>query len=117
MDNIRQEASQLYNKTMSDIKISKSKFCKIIKNINQNAEFKSQLTPEMNEHLKNLIELWNNNKDANIEYYFTMKKHHSYINGKIENEMLKNMWDDYIKSTCEFRTQLLKLNYLCNQLN
>ena len=46
-----------------------------------------------------------------------MKKHHSHINGKIENEILKNMWDDYIKSTCEFRTQLLKLNYLCNQLN
>jgi hypothetical protein len=56
------------------------------------------------------------NDDANIQYYFKMKEHHSYINGKIEYEKLKTMWDDYIKSCCEFRTDLLRLNELLQKL-
>ena len=71
----------------------------------------------MKTHLIHLIQLWKNNDDANIEYYFKMKEHHSHINGKIENETLKEMWEDYIKSGLKFRVDLMKLNDLCNKLN
>jgi len=116
METIRQEASELYNETMYDIKQTKSKFCKIIKTINKDVELKRLLTPEMNTHLTSLIEMWRNNNDANIEYYFTLKEHHSHINNKIQNITFKNMWDEYISMCCSFRCKLLRLNYLCNKL-
>ena len=117
MEQTRKEASELYNKSMFAIKNTKSKFTKIIEFINQNQEINNQNSTEMKTHLRHLIQLWNNNDDANIEYYFKMKEHHSHINGKIENEILKEMWEDYIKSGLEFRVDLMKLNNLCNKLN
>jgi len=111
------DASELYNKSMFAIKNTKSKYGKIIKFINQNQEINNQLTSEMKTNFKHLIQLWKNNGDANIEYYFKMKEHHSYITGKIENETLKTMWDDYLKSGLEFRCDLMNLNNLCNKLN
>ena len=117
MEQIRKDASELYNKSMDAIKNTKSKFKKIIKFINQNQEINNQLTSEMKTNLKHLIQLWDNNDDANIEYYFKMKEHHSYINGQIENETLKTMWEDYIKSCLQFRCDLMELNDLCNKLN
>ena len=112
MEQTRKKASEVYNK----IKDTKSKFIKIIKFINENQEINNQLTSEMKTHLKYLIELWKYNDDANIEYYFKMKDHHFHINGKIENENLKKMWDDYLESGLEFRCTLLQLNELCNKL-
>ena len=82
MESIRQDAREIYNETMFDIKQTKNKFCKIIKTINEDMELRKLFTPEMNTHLKYLIEMWRNNNDANIEHYFTLKEHHSYINGK-----------------------------------
>ena len=117
MEQTRKDASELYNKSMRAIKNTKSKFGKIITFINQNQEIYNQLTSEMKTNLKYLIQLWKNNGDANIEYYFKMKEHHSYINGQIENETLKTMWDDYIKCCLEFRCDLMVLNDLCNKLN
>tara|TARA_B100001093_G_C26154120_1_gene728741 strand:- start:52 stop:411 length:360 start_codon:yes stop_codon:yes gene_type:complete len=117
MEQNRKKASILYAKSMSGIKDTKTKFKKIVRFINNNQEINNQLTPEIKTHLKHLINLWNNNDDANIEYYFEMKEHHSYINGQIENENLERMWDDYLKSGLEFRTFLLKLNELCNNIN
>ena len=117
MEQTRKEASELYKKSMFVIKNTKSKFRKIIKFINQNKEINNQISEEMKTHLRHLIQLWKNNDDANIEYYFKMKEHHSHINGKIENETLKEMWEDYIKSGLEFRIDLMKLNDLCNKLN
>ena len=116
MEQIREEASELYIKNMSAIKDTKSKFGKIIEFINNNKEINNQLTVEMKTHLKYLINLWKNDDDANIEYYFKMKEHHSHINGKIENKNFKKMWDDYIKKCSELRIGLLKLNELCNKI-
>ena len=116
MESIRQEASELYNKTMVDIKQTKSKFCKIIKTINKDAELRSLFTPEMNTHLMHLIEMWRNNNNANIEYYFTLKEHNSYINNQIQNTMFKNIWDDYILMCCSLSCKLLRLNDLCSKL-
>jgi hypothetical protein len=116
METIRQEANELYNETMLDIKQTKSKFCKIIKTINKDVELKRLFTPEMNTHLKHLIEMWRNNNDANIEYYFTLKEHHSHINNKIQNITFKNMWDEYISMCCSFRSKLLRLNDLVTKL-
>jgi len=80
-------------------------------------ELRKLFTPEMNTHLKYLIEMWRNNNDANIEHYFALKEHHSYINGKIQNMTFNLMWDDYISSCCKVRCKLLKLNDLCTKLN
>ena len=46
------------------------------------------------DHFKHLIRLWRHNDDANIDYYFNMKEHHSHINGLIANETLTTcgMW-------------------------
>tara|TARA_B100000085_G_scaffold274044_1_gene290223 strand:+ start:583 stop:936 length:354 start_codon:yes stop_codon:yes gene_type:complete len=117
MEQRRKEASELYNKSMFAIKNTQSKFRKIIKFINQNQEINNQISAEMKTHLRHLIQLWKNNDDANIEYYLKMKEHHSHINGKIENETLKEMWDDYIETALKFRVDLMKLNHLCNELN
>lgn len=116
MEIIRQEASELYNETMIDIKQTKSVFCRIIKTINNDVELQKLFTPEMNTHLKILIQMWNNNNDANIEYYFRLKEHHEYINGKIQHPMVKDIWDDYILRCCDFRCKLLQLNDLCKKL-
>jgi hypothetical protein len=109
-----EEAPELYNKCMEAIKNTKSKFGKIIKFINENSEINGELSLDVKIHLKKLIKLWKNNVDANIEYYFNMKEHHSYINGKIENDTLKIMWDDYIESGLKFRVDLMKLNHMCS---
>jgi len=101
---------------MSDIKQTKSKFCEIIKTINKDGELRSLFTPEMNIHLKHLIEMWKNNGDANIEYYFRLKEHHLHINNQIQHITFKNMWDDYICMCMSFRCNLLKLNELCTKL-
>jgi len=113
MDNKRKEASKLYYQTMSDIKKTKRKLTEVIKYIN---ETKINLGPEINEHLKNLIKLWNNNFDADTEYYMNMKEHHSYINGQIENDILNKLWMDYIGNSSELRINLMKLNHLCSEL-
>uniref|UniRef100_A0A6C0CEA2 Uncharacterized protein n=1 Tax=viral metagenome TaxID=1070528 RepID=A0A6C0CEA2_9ZZZZ len=110
-----EELPELYSKCMEDIKNTKSKFGKIIKFINENTEINGELSPDIKIHLKKLIKLWKNNADANIEYYFNMKDHHSYINGNIENDTLKIMWDDYIESGLKFRVVLMKLNHMCSE--
>ena len=116
MEQIREEISEVYNKSMSKIKDTKSKFKKIINFINENQEINNQLPSEMSIHLVQLINLWRNNNEANIEYYFKMKDHHSHINGRIENEQLKKMWEDYLKSGMELRCTLLELNELSSEL-
>lgn len=96
------------------IKTTKNKFKELI---NYKNKHNIKLNDEITEHLKKLIELWNNNKDANIEYYFNMKQHHTYINCQIENIELKQLWEDYIKSGLELRTNLIFLNeYLKNKM-
>jgi len=89
MENTRLEASELWNTVMLDIKKTKSKFKFFIKTINNNSVLMSFLSTEVITHLKELTKLWNNNKNANIDYYFKMKEHHSHINCKITNELLK----------------------------
>lgn len=101
---------------MTAIQATKSKFLEIIKHIDNDPEINNQFSPEMRAHLKQLHQLWQNNDDANIEYYFKMKDHHCHINGRIENETLKTRWDDYLVSCSSFRCDLLSLNMLGNNL-
>ena len=109
----KKEASELYYQTMTHIKKTKCKLTNVIKYIN---ETKINLGLDINEHLKKLIKLWNNNSNADTEYYVNMKEHHSYINGKIENEILNKLWMDYIVYSSELRVKLMKLNHLCSEL-
>ena len=106
------EFLNVYSDVMLKIKITKNKYIEFIKYKNT---YNIKLNAEITEHLKKLIELWNNNRDANMEYYFNMKKHHSYINCKIEDIVLKQLWDDYIKLGLNLRTQLIVLNNLISQ--
>ena len=114
MEEVKQRAAVLLEESMSDIEITKSKFSKIITTINETSD--NQFTHEMKTHLNTLNRLWDNNEDANIEYYFEMKEHHSYINGKIENDILNEKWMDYIKSCALLRLKLVRLNHLCSEL-
>ena len=116
MERIRQDAIKIYNESMLDIKETKSMFCKIIKTINSDMELKSLFTQEMTTHLNHLVEMWRNNDDANIEFYFKLKEHHTYINGKIEHTPFKNIWEQYISQCCRLRCKLIILNDLCLKL-
>jgi hypothetical protein len=108
--------TQLYKRCMIGIKVSKSRFVNIMYYINENNEIKKELTKKIIDHLNQLYQMWINNEDANIEYYFKMKEHHSHINGKIKNKTLSKMWDDYIRSCLKFRIDLMRFNHImCNQ--
>ena len=88
------------------IKETKQKFINIIKYINSNPNINVELPLDVHLHLKILIELWKNNKCKeanNINYYYNMKNHHSYINGRITDKNLDDLWLDYIKSGQKFR--------------
>jgi len=114
-DNTRVLSSKLYSDSMSKIKKTKIKFSNFIKYKNEN---KIELSPKITKHLKILIKLWNNNENANIEYYFNMKEHHSYITGELSeksNEELNKLWDDYIMSGLQFRPLLLQLNHILSE--
>jgi len=39
-----------------------------------------------------------------------MKENHSYINGQFKGE-LKELWDNYVSKSCEFRVRLLQMNH------
>lgn len=102
--------SNLLTDVQFKIKTTKNKLKEFIKYKNEN---KIKFNDEMTEHLKILIELWNNNKNANIEYYFNMKEHHSFINCQIEDVELKQLWEDYIDLGLDLRTNLMFLNDIC----
>ena len=104
-----QKVQEIYTEVMLKIKLTKKKFTVFIKYTNEN---KIKLNDEISEHLKKLIKLWNSNSDANIDYYFKMKEHHTHINGNIDDIILNQLWIDYINSGLDLRTTLLKLNYL-----
>ena len=110
-DNTEKEASNLYNNCIQGISHTKLKFEKIIKFINDNQVINDQLPSDLKTHLNHLKNLWKNNDDANIDYYFKMKDHHSRINGRIDDKILKKMWMDYICIGLEVRIQLMKLNF------
>lgn len=117
------EKNELYKNIIIAIKDTKTKFEKIIIFIEQNEDINKSLTSKIKFHLNILTELWKNNENENnieildvLEYYFNMKEHHSHINGHIENETLKKMWNEYIECGLKFRCNLMKLNHLCNNL-
>ena len=91
MEETRNRASKLYYEIMDEIKNTKNKYAKIIKFINKNKKINKSLKPRIRFHLKHLVKLWNNNSEANIEYYFKMRKHHHYINEQIKNN--ENLYD------------------------
>ena len=99
----------------TDIIYTKGKFIKFIKKLNEyNKINNSIITDDMKEHLNILIQLWRNVKDNNynnIDYYFNMKDHHSHINGRIKNEILKEYWDDYLNSGLKFRLKLIEYQH------
>jgi len=96
---------------IKEIKITKKKFKKVIIYINENEDIKNSLSEVIKDNLKELIKMWQNNEDAEFDYYFEMKKYHTYINKQFTNEILNNMWEDYIESGLSFR---VKLMFLCD---
>jgi len=96
---------------MKEIKITKTKFKKVIIYINENKDINNSLSEVIKDNLKELIKLWKNNKDVEFDYYFDMKNYHTYINKQFTNEILDNMWEDYIRSGLSFRTKLMFLSH------
>jgi hypothetical protein len=110
MDNVEnKKRNELYNETMLEIKKTKAQFRMIIDTINHSAELRNLFTPDMHMHLKILIEMWRNNKDADVDFYMKFKEHHIHINNKINNPMFESMWKEYVIGCCRFRSKLLFL--------
>ena len=112
MDQLRTEEGRLSDKTSSAIQTANVKFANIVTYLHENEDVKREWTPEMKTHLNHLVRLWNNNADSSADYYFKMKEHHHHINGRIVNETLKTMWNDYLAEGLRFRVDLLKLDDL-----
>ena len=100
---------------MAQIKTSKRCLSSVIKYIN---EHHIKLDNEISKHLKILIGLWNNDKNADMEYYYNMKVHHSHINGQISDPILTDLWNGYIQSGSLLRVTMLKMTHLmsCSDL-
>jgi len=97
MDKIK----KTHQKVMKQIKECKRYFKKVIKFINDN-NIKSD------DNLNKLIHLWNNDKDADIDYYFMTREFHTYIN--FDNEQLNILWENYKEKTMSLRLNLTTLN-------
>ncbi len=102
MDKIK----KTHQKVMKQIKECKRYFKKVIKFINDN-NIKSDDIVKSN--LNILIHLWNNDKNADIDYYFMTREYHSYIN--FDNEQLNILWDNYKRKTMSLRLNLTTLNH------
>ena len=107
----KSKINDVHIKAMSQLKLAKSKLKEFIIYKNKH---KIKLDPKPTKHLKLLIELWNNDEDADIEYYFNMKNHTTQINGQIKNEALTKLWRNYIETICGARCVLLEFNHLVN---
>ena len=106
-------------KTRKDIKITRKKLGVVVTYLNDHTEEKEKLTPTTIKHIKSLIDLWRKkDEDVNMEFYFSMKEHHSVISGWMnsdevnKNTELTEMWRDYIRHCLVFRVQLMRLNEL-----
>ena len=113
MEDKTKEINDLSKIIRQEIKETKSQFINIINYINTN-KIKLDLSLQIN--MIELIKLWRNNKNANIDYYFNMKNYHTYITGKFINNELSNMWDQYLLDCLEFRVKLLNLNHLLQNI-
>jgi hypothetical protein len=114
---LQERANKQLLEICEDKKILKSKFKTIIKTINANLEISRLITPDMSTHLKALIELWNNDKDANMDYYWKFKEHHPHITGQIEHAMFVKLWDEYIQDGMSLRCKLTSWNHKLHQIH
>ena len=69
----------------------KDKLSKFINFLNNNPEIMKELPDKVKINIKELIKVQNTTKDKNIDFYYNVKRHHSEINGKIENEELNKL--------------------------
>ena len=109
IDKAEGKMHEVLTEAKSKLKLAKSKLKEFIIHKNKH---KIKLNPNSTKHLKILIELWNNDKDASTGYYFNMKKHTTQINGQIKDEALNKLWRNYIHSICAARCVLMNFEYL-----
>tara|TARA_E500000178_G_C16479933_1_gene512623 strand:+ start:81 stop:464 length:384 start_codon:yes stop_codon:yes gene_type:complete len=104
--------NNLDNKIKTGIIDSTEKFVKFINvlSLDENTDFYNKLPSDVQIRLRTLEEMWKNNDSVEVNHYFDMKEHHTHITGyMINNDNLKNLWWDYIKSGMDLRCKMLEL--------
>ena len=107
------------NEIKTDIIVSREKFVKFINvlSLDKNTDFYNTLPSDIQDRLRTLEEMWKNKDNVEVKHYFDMKDHHAHITGYvINNNDLKDLWCDYIKSGMDFRCKLLELVNLTTNL-
>ena len=92
---------------MEKLRLQKGCFKKIVCHINNyRNEVQGYMTEERRAAIKALIAIWNK-KDLNMQDLFSMKEHHSYLNGQYPDQAFQLLWDDYVISGLQLRCELL----------
>jgi len=112
-DNIDGVVQITYSESIKLKKEARKNIIIFVKALNDDPKTKSLLSVDAKDNLRHLIKSWQNDKDANIEYYFDMKENHSWISGEIHKTKLNQLWKNYIESCHKFRISLMHLNHLC----
>jgi len=97
---------------MTDYIIVRDKFYKFMQYVyEKNYIDNDSLNFEIINNLTQLVSMWNNvNND--IDFFMSMKNHHTYINGKLGfDKNLEELWNDYLESGLEFRVSLMQTQY------
>ena len=101
---------ELGNDVMYHVVETQIKFNEVMQYLHTHRAIKNALSVEIKDNLRQLINFWiiDDIENTEIDGFFKIKEHHSYINGSIEDEKLKTLWDDYIISSSELRLELMQ---------
>ena len=106
----KRSLSKLYKDIMTDVETVKRKF-QIFYSYKQRYGVTIRNRCNTESAIEELNNLWKNNEDANIEYYFAMKELHTRINAQIKSKMLNALWESYIKAGGVLRAKLVAFNH------
>ena len=101
---------ELGNDVMYHVVETQIKFNEVMQYLHTHRTIQNALSVEIKDSLEQLIYFWiiDDIENTEIDGFFKIKEHHSYINGSIEDEKLKTLWDDYIISSSELRFKLMQ---------
>jgi hypothetical protein len=101
---------ELGNDVMYRVLETQNKYVQVMQYIHTYTTIRDTLSTEIYGSLIRLSHFWitHDIENTEIDGFFKIKEHHSYINGSIEDEKLKTLWDNYIISSSELRLELMQ---------
>ena len=92
---------------VKEVGLQKARFKQIVHYVNDHKEdLQTYMTQDRHAAMKALILIWNK-KDLNVQDLFSMKQHHSYFNGDYPDIAFQLLWEKYLMSGLQLRTELL----------